>query len=77
MFILVRLTQHISSIIMLIVRRTDYTKKLRVVNACNTEKNVKCSVGIIFDRATITDLSPTNTKLHVFTRTLPDTIMAH
>ena len=33
MFILVRLTQHVSSIIMLIVRRTDYTKKLRVVNA--------------------------------------------
>jgi len=26
MFILVRLTQHVSSIIMLIVRRTDYTK---------------------------------------------------
>ena len=23
-------------------------KKLRVVNACNTEKNVKCSVEIIF-----------------------------
>jgi len=27
MFILVRLTQHVSSIIMLIARRTDYTKK--------------------------------------------------
>jgi len=27
MFILVRLAQHVSSIIMLIVRRTDYTKK--------------------------------------------------
>ena len=41
MFILVRLTQHVSSIIMLIVRRTDYTKKkLRVMNACNTEKNL-------------------------------------
>jgi len=38
MFILVRLTQHVSGIIMLIVRRTDY-KKLRVVNACNKEKN--------------------------------------
>ena len=47
MFILVRLTQHVSSIIMLIVRRTDYTKKLRVVNACNTEKNVKCRVELI------------------------------
>jgi len=29
MFILVRLTEHVSSIIMPIVRRTDYTKKLR------------------------------------------------
>jgi len=29
---------------MLIVRRRDYTKKLLVVNACNTEKNMKCSV---------------------------------
>jgi len=46
MFILVRLTQHVLSI-MLIVRRTDYTKKLCVVNACNTEKNMKCSVEII------------------------------
>jgi len=27
MFILVRLTQHVLSIIMLIIRRTDYTKK--------------------------------------------------
>jgi len=47
MCIIVRLTQHVSSIIMLIVRRSDYTKKLRVVNAYNTEKNVKCSVEII------------------------------
>ena len=30
-----------------IVRRTDYIKKLRVVYACNTEKNVKYSVEII------------------------------
>jgi len=40
MFILVRLTQHISNIIMLIVRGTDYTKKLRMVNVCNPEKNL-------------------------------------
>ena len=34
MFILIRLTQHVSGIIMLIVRRTDYIKKkLRVVYA--------------------------------------------
>ena len=33
MFILIRLTQHVSSITMLIVRRTDCTKKLRVVYA--------------------------------------------
>ena len=33
MFILVMLTQHVSSVITLIIRRTDYTKKLRVVNA--------------------------------------------
>ena len=47
MFILIRLTQHVSSIIMPIVRRTDYIKKLRVVYACNTEKKVKCNVEII------------------------------
>jgi len=33
MFILIRLTQHVLGIIMPIVRRTDYIKKLRVVYA--------------------------------------------
>jgi len=33
MFILIRLTQHVSGFIMPIVRRTDYVKKLHVVYA--------------------------------------------
>jgi len=47
MFILVMLTQHVSSIIMLIIQENRLYKKLRVVNACNTEKNVKCRVELI------------------------------
>jgi len=47
MFILIRLTQHVSGIIMPIIRRTDD------VNNCMwsmpaTRKNVKCSVEIIW-----------------------------
>ena len=34
MCILVMLTQHVSSIIMLIVRRTDYTKKKSACDEC-------------------------------------------
>ena len=55
MFIIVRLTQHVSSIIMLIVRRRDYTKKLLVVNAllCWLQS---CRVG--------TRLQPTQHGIH-------------
>ena len=42
-----------------------------------TTKHTHTHTHPTLDHATITDSSPTNTKLHAFTRTLPDTITAH
>jgi len=60
MFILIRLTQHVSGIIMPIIRRTDY------INNCILPVTPPPPS---LDHTAITDWLPTNTILQLFTHT--------